>query len=515
MILVAGAWCASTSRAAEPPELPRELARACAALNAKADITLAKEAGKWRVADMALWAVFRKDSSLDELARLGPVDSLRIIVKAGVTADGIAKLSALKLRTLAVSGEPGPEALCALGKLETLEGLTLDGCRNVTDKVLARLEDLPKLKRLSLCSIDMDGSSVRIIARMKGLTDLNLCDNKGIGDGDIAALKSMAKLQVLDLSGTAVGPGGVFRDGWPALESLTLQRKWSSLARGEVWDKVDLSCLPKLTCLDISGLSPASVREIVLPDGLRRLAVQDNMLGHKSFEKCRALRKVEHLALLSGHWSDPDVDWVDPDRGFESLLTDFPSLKELDLGVTHRILNGKALTSLCSLRLAPCGGLQDEGARKDAVLHAASPKTMPKLESLDLSIYELSRGAFSALVSPPRLRHLRLSSVPDTSADLVDDIARLDGLRILAVSFRKTGRQRLSGDALGGKLAAMESLEELTIKGVTLSDDGLKNLAKLKKLRLLDITGVIGFTDGELMLLMQELKELQSVKYSR
>ena len=206
------------------------------------------------------WAkVLRVTLSAGELAMRYDEESAWLPVKHvapvdGVTAvDRLLRLGAKVLLTDGVVREVDitdstlvDADLEAIGELTSLERLTLNGCRNLTDAGLvhvrnlaklttltlertkitdAGLENLKGLSALNILSLNWTRTSDAGLKHLEGLVNLSvlyLCETD-VGDTGLPSLKRMENLQWLDLRGTRVTDAGLQHLGhFPRLRLLCL-----------------------------------------------------------------------------------------------------------------------------------------------------------------------------------------------------------------------------------------------------------------------------------------------------
>jgi len=436
------------------------------------------------------------DFDLEPLAELATLDSLLIRSQtalrdsggAHLTAEGIRKLRALHhLRRLILDLDWPAGGFKAVSSLRTLEDLDLSRCVSgrplkdlkdldlarywiSEDKDLVHLKNLPGLRRLFLPS-GVKGKSLASIKSLKHLEELGLWRvEEGMGE-----LGELDNLHVLDIR--EIGP--------MALSSLK-----------------DLSHLKQLS---IGAYIPGdtSADQVRLPDGLQRLEMPDTVAERLDLGKIS--KKLECVGL---YISLEDPTWLTR-KGVE-WLGSLPNLKELILVMPKddEIRSIAGLTALRGLALTgECGFVSDEGMKALTGLQ--------QLESLKIdsgSPSKMTDVGMGVLRSLTNLRRLDILYAPNITSKGLSGIWELKQLRVLGLHLEGKAFKGHVDDVLA-HVADLSELEELTIEA-TLTDEGLKMLAGLKKLRRLDLTGCTGYTDDGLASLMKALPALEVVKIS-
>jgi Leucine-rich repeat (LRR) protein len=578
LLAVAGGCGWASSRAGDAADVLGRCREACGNLPASTAVTLERDKGAWRIAEVSLFysgipdaATRNRDPDLQQLAALTALDSLHVEGQYGrysctVTVEGIKRLLALKhLRRLmpppSLTGG-GLEALCALPELEELE---LYRCEAIWDEDLVHLTNLASLRRLNLQNLKLTDAALPYmkplktldeldlgetpvtdagLAELKGLENLRvlvLGDRESITDAGLAELKGLRNLRKLDLrSNNRITDAGLAEiKGLKNLQELDLvsnhlitdaglaQLKGLDnlrfLALGQAGEaglsalkdlprlerlsigryvpgarKADLSALGGLKWLTIGGIAGDKAGQVRLPENLERLGV-----SLEAVEKLSPQPSLRHLELVEVSLplrlkSAVDLKW----------LSSLPALRELKLnGGTARAVSAIAgLASLRALTLTGgCGAAVNDEAMKDLA-------GLRQLESLKIdSSWGVTDAGMGALGHLTNLRRLELAcSSPLTAEGLasIGDLRQLRALRLYLSGEALKG----SGDGVLAHLKGLSELEELSFGGATMTDEGLKSLAGLKKLRRLRLAYSAGYTDDGLASLMKALPDLQVLK---
>jgi hypothetical protein len=131
-----------------------------------------------------------------------------------------------------------------------------------------------------------------------------------------------------------------------------------------------------------------------------------------------------------------------------------------------------------------------------------------ELRSFSSNSYKLTDAGMAVLKQFRNLRRLEMSVGPEVTDDGLTSIWELEELTRLRLVFAPPACDSLDG--VFAKVSTLENLEELCIPG-TVTDAGLSQLARLKKLQRLDLTLNAGFTDDGLAALMRALPKLSCV----
>jgi hypothetical protein len=134
-----------------------------------------------------------------------------------------------------------------------------------------------------------------------------------------------------------------------------------------------------------------------------------------------------------------------------------------------------------------------------------------QLESLKIeSGWKIGDEGLAALHKFTDLQRLELKWLEKVSVAGLENIWKLNGLRALDIDFSDSTIDASAGIILE-HIGTMTELEELTLHG-PVTDEGLKNLSNLKKLRRLVLMGSEGYTNEGLASLMRALPNLQEIK---
>lgn len=435
----------------------------------------------------------------------------------GITGSGLRGFSSSKLQRINFSGsgvtDAGMESIAAfdgieliffsdtqvtdrglrhLAGMERLQVLNLRGT-NITDAGLSHLNGLPNLVFLHLG--DTNVTDLSGIGELKKLGTLFLTDTD-VDDAGLAGLGSFPELQTLYLSGTRVmGPGlaGLKNAGKLFLLDLKGTRvNDASLA--------PLLTLPKLTRLELSStrITDATLAGIADVGRLTYLDVYGTNVTSNGIRRLRALKELTEL--YAGHTATDDAAVASLD-GLQKLL-------HLDLHGTR--ITDSALKTIGNLRDLNSLNLSDTAVTGATISQLSG---IEELRSLNLAGTETSNAALDTITrvlvraTDPRtgsgggfawLNRLVLTDT-DVSDEGLENIWRLKRLFTLSLDGTNVSDKALQ------QIARLPDLQNLRLDGTAVSDAGLAVLSHLPELRSLGLNRT-GITDeslkrvGDLML---------------
>lgn len=295
-----------------------------------------------------------------------------------------------RLKTLSLSADLGDADAKALGKLTTLQQLSLWGV-SFTDAGLKEVGGLTDLRTLSLSHTAVTGKG---LAELAGLKELRVLDLVGtpVGDADLKPLAGLANLEVLNLRATKVtGPGLSALAGLTKLRVLDLSSteltdaglkelagvkslKWLNL-NGTKVTGVGLKHLAGLTDLESLDLGScpiddAGVKALAGLTKLRRLYLGHTPVGDGAMEALAGMRELRELRLSTTKVGDAGCRAIGGLKGlrvldlFETKVTDagvrelagLPDLRRLNLRYTTVTDAGmKALSGMKQLEVLEVG----------------------------------------------------------------------------------------------------------------------------------------------------------------
>lgn len=361
------------------------------------------------------------DDGLANLHGLELLDELSIGWCRRISDDGLEVLAAQPNRSaslvtlrLARCSITDRGVLNALALLENLEELDLNGCVRVTGAALGEaLGRLPRLASLdaSYCPGVLRGPSWQ--GRIDGLRSLELCYS-GVRDSHLARLRSLPRLEELNLDSCAVGDWGVAH-------------------------LVDNGVVPNLTMLDLADtdVSDAAMGKIAMLRKIRHLSLFYCNISNRGLRHIASMSSLEVLNLDSRDIGDEGLRYL---RGLPLKSLDLFSSRVTDIGCAHL----SKIKTLTSLELCG-GGIGDFGCAHLASLHSLTSLNLSQNESVT------NRGA-AALAALAELKALNLSNTCVTP----DALRFFGGLRKLQ-SLALYGCKDMEDGAAEGRLEGLQS----------------------------------------------------------
>lgn len=421
---------------------------------------------------------------------------VEVVDWVGVNAEptDLERLSGLKaLRELRL---PGPiwsrnadggkdlsRELKALAPLKSLRKLTfsdhfLDKIR-FRDAGLAEIQDLTNLETLAIRQADITGKTLKPFVRLETL-DVTLCPVTDEGFASIAAMKDLRRLwardtlitgaaltnlaaldhlEDLDLQGTRIGDEGVAH-----LARLKNLRKLN-LQSTDVTD-ASMTALAGLTNLEVLNLyrtrvSNSGAADLKTLKALRTLDLRYTRASSAGLEGLRA-------AL-------PDARISASDSSRQSIVAPKHLASEADLAVWIEKSGGRA--ELLDGHVVAVS-LRGTSLSESAIVALSK---LPALESLDLSGTDLSDESAAELRKAPRLRVLHLGNT------FVEGLmfkgwrdSKLEELTLLGCPVDDEGMR---------PIATLSHLKTLSLAETDVTNVGLAALGRLTKLESLDLSG--------------------------
>jgi Leucine-rich repeat (LRR) protein len=427
-----------------------------------------------------------------------------------------ADLEDLDLEGAAIT-DTGLGSLKALKKLRKLD---LTGCKNITAKGVAQLDEQEELAEVILNNTPASeyrrpkkvrppvafdklkpADHTGLIERHKGrsvvdekadgkpivsvvfnnakLTDLDLADlrelkslktlNIGFGgtvtDAGLHYLKDLTNLEELNLYGARIEGDGLFLlAGLTKLKKLYLPYgRYTTRHLAPLAALVNLEEIP----LDLSTdtvdklklLSGMKIRQLHLPYG--KLA--EGSLGH--------VAKMTSLEVLTVPGSP---EWRIDAAGMANLKG-LTKLKQLTL---RGSAGGEGYAHLAGMTDLEVLDLGDSAITDAGLKHLAG---MTKLRSLGLVKTKVTDDGLSSLAKMAELQHLGLgqTGVKGAGFEKVKGLAKLSGLDLTGTPFGDDGMKHLS---------ALTALNSLQLAGTAVTDAGLEQLKGMEKLGMLNLS---------------------------
>ena len=271
-------------------------------------------------------------------------------------------------------------ALTAVSKLTNLESLGICDGSEMTDRAIAGLTRLKRLRHLRIANANVTDEWLRALGHLSALEDLEL-DCRDLAPGEVATPPQPAHFGSESPNGGDDGPSTGGRISSEALACL--------------------KSLKRLRYLDLSGNAVVNdewgryVGQLI---SLESLTLKNTNVTSKTLEHLSRLTNLRTLDLSSCHISDSGVRHLAELRQLEGL-----ELK--DTAVTSDCLcDLKGLTRLRRLDLSGNRGITDKGA--------CALADMVQLEELSIENTRVTPAGLEHLKRLKKLRYL-VVSVPD------------------------------------------------------------------------------------------------------
>ena len=422
----------------------------------------------------------------------------------------LALLQEQRLPGLNPRGQTTDALLERISRIDHITALDLSGSKAVTDAGLRLLARLPQLRDLDLSGCGITDDGLAVLRHLPALERIALAWTT-ITDAGIEHLRACDALRCVDLSGTYAGDGairalagkraladfrsgnGVTDDGLAWFAEFPVFRTWQGgedrmallspearpnylMLRGPFTNQgmSRLATLEGLFALNIdsdrlavsgAGLQPLtelphfswlafdakdeSMPYVAALPHLRFLLCQDTTAGDDGFVALSRSRTIEHI------WGRRCYNLQR--RGFMALST-MPSLRHLSVS---------------------CKNVDDEGLSslpRFPVLQEVMPMDVPD-------------ACYRYIGRCPHLESLVLMYCRDTTDAATEHIVSLTTLKTYFASYNRIT------DRTPELLSTMSTLEDVTFSSCSgLTNDGVRHLARLPRLRTLDVAGMPGVT---------------------
>lgn len=449
------------------------------------------------------------------LSHLSAVHELHLVTlqATNVTDRGVAVLAGMpRIRELYLPGNPiSNDGLRHLKRLPNLQTLQLTGT-HITGYGLEHLRDHKSLRSLELDACSIGDEGLQHVAAIPTLEILTLGGTK-ISDADLALLTPLSKLSHLRLSYTAVTD-----DGLVHLKSLK-QLRLLELSKTAVTSEGVARLQQALPECRIEWDDPhRRLAEWVLEKG----GYLSTNLVERVFTRDEIPTTVFEVEGVV--FADADAAFTDDDVGTLVEICQGITLKSLAIG--NQPITDLALEKLRGLRCRQIGF--HNVPISDNSLHALAD--VENLYHLSLQATDLTDNGVAVLSRMPQIQRLYLASnsISDVGLRHLRNLPDLYSLQLVGANITGYGLEHLTvhksltsleldNNSIGDEgvpfLAAIPSLEILTLGSTKIGDAGLAQLqplSKLSRLRLRD-TAV---TDAGLEHL-KAIKPLRSLELSK
>ena len=490
-VMIAVSLCPPLSAFAEDAEtVLKRCLDVCGSGPNNAIVEIERFQAGWRVTSFD-WHItsgtMLKDADVAAFRQIASHCALRIRVARPLDAESVRRLVTIpNLRQLTV-----PSAILG-GSFETLSSsrslqdldLTDFGYKETGDAGIAYIANMHSLRRLNLSALGLSDRGMREIALLANLEELDVRANSRITDEGVSQLGSLRKLRAVAID--SLGPRG-----------LRALREGGRLERLQVGTYEDaessaFSAFSSLRHLGIDAIEGTPKTPLNMPSELVELQVSQSDVAKLNLGSARSVVRV-----------CVDVD-VDVRPGDLRWLSSLPALQELTLRYGSEG-GWRVVADLPSLRKLSLVGtcvplaLSDEGIR--------SLGRMPRVESLDIEVSQLTDAGLSAMCNFPNLRRLRLAQTPNLTSNGLTRIRDLKCLKALAIDVPADGLGELPGRVLS-PMIHMRGIEDLSFHG-KLSDRDVKKLAAITSLKRLDLVDCYGYSASALTYALNSLPQLQ------
>ena len=176
---------------------------------------------------------------LAQVPRLAKLEELSLLLSGGVTDAGLARLQELPgLKRFGYPHSGTNAGMEYLRHLKQLEELSIAWSQNVTDAGFRHLRGLSQLRRLSVQHLQITDAA---LANLSGLTDLEVLDlnQDGITDAAMVHLRPLTNLTYLDISRSDVTDVGVLQlIGLKKLRILLVPDRITAAARSRLQESI-------------------------------------------------------------------------------------------------------------------------------------------------------------------------------------------------------------------------------------------------------------------------------------
>jgi hypothetical protein len=406
-----------------------------------ARLWIARDAGfeNWNVLTGHAASLPAGRALLEKAVRLVVVDNDGALRSVAATRDFDEALELLRqgaANGIGAEGQLDDAMLARLADLDNVVGVRLGGTRRLTSAGLQALRRMARLRLLDLSGSHIDDDDLTVLADLPSLTDLNLAWTP-ITDSGAAHLARCDKLERVDLGGTATGDGAIRAlAGKPRLHRFTSGARVTDegipFLHGfpvfKEWKGGDvklelLSPDADPTHLALRGsFTDRGLASLVGLDGLFALNVDDASLAITP-AAFGPLARLPRLARLACEATDAAM----------SYIAALPVLRFL--AVQDTVAGDDGFVALSgSQSIEAIWGRRCHNLRRRGFQALAK---MPALRSLSVSCKNVDDEGVAALPSFPALRELMPMDIPDEGYRHIGKCTELD--RLILMYCRDTG----------------------------------------------------------------------------
>ncbi len=327
--------------------------------------------------------------------------------------------------------------------------------------------------------------------------------------GEVAELKASGVSQVIPAPADPK-PAAVVSNATPGDETAVREALENSDAYFDLDDDGFVVTADLLECSD----SDQAILQLADFSKLTKLVLDGPKTSSATFEAISNLQGLQHLELERSNPSPEDLDHL---KGLKNLkfiqlytasiteeamkkLSEFPALEQIRCAKTRvgdaELKHLENLKTLKAIDLSDCNRVTIEGVR--------SLVKCPKLSFLKVWGPSIDNACMSEVA---KMKSLRVLGISDTRVD-DEGISKLAGLNLVEVQMTRT---RIGDDGIR-VISQMKNVESLVLRDTGLTDESVKYVSGLEKLKKLDLSECTspGITDacGEYLAKMSNLQSL-------
>lgn len=463
--------------------------------NNSASANLIKQEEKWHILGLNISLDMYTDFKFEQLSKLVSLRELKLYKDGEINPQGIRSIADLPyLRNISLEIKLNDKVLEEISTITKLEELNLKFSHVLQNKAeLTLFSNLQNLRILKLGVFGLDDKSLEYILAMKKLEILDLVGNDSLTDNGISKLDKLQILRYLKID--KLGPKGL--SGIKKLHNLDHLDIINGFYPGS--EKIDLSVLDNLKYLGIDINQEKYERKIPLPNNLQQLKLFYSSLDKLDIQSSPHIENliVDLERAVGRDKTSKDLSWIEI----------MPELRELSLdwAADIDVLAISKLTYLRSLSVIPGCGLSFSDESLKAITKF---KHLKSLQITDAS--KVTDSGMVVLGNFTNLHNLKLISIPEVTDKGLENIWNMNKLHTLDLDLKGEILDVSIDNSIKG-IKLLDQLEELTMHGI-ITDEGLKYLESLKKLRVLDLSQCRGYTDAGLASLMNSMPNLQVLK---
>lgn len=349
------------------------------------------------------------------------------------------------------------ELLVRLKELPRLRELDLGVTKTLTEAGIAHLGKLPALEKLQLSSVNTEGAGLgdaaleavshahsltdlsiaecgttdagaRHLERMPQLTRLSLYQEGRLTDAALASVAKLKQLKHLDLSSyVATASYGLMRFSPEGLGQLAVLDELEELQLVGQSPSADLLAFPRLTSLSVGAVDDAAAMSISRCRDLRYLGLIYSDITDVGLKQIAILPKLRRLSLSSTRITDEGV-------GHLKTLSHLEHVELRATGVGDETLRHLAnLKSLTRLDLNGSGLPGSSPGRLFSPDGLRQLKGLPRLRFLSLTNFQLDGGS-GVLAELTQLRVLSLMMTGISEAEVEALEEALPNVRVHAMT---------------------------------------------------------------------------------